>query len=88
MRAAPGPEGARRAGNVALCSPAEAKATSPRGVPGKTSPLITKNSPSSLLPEGSRATLGLADAGTQRETRLGVCVNAAASLLLANPLSN
>lgn len=33
MRAARGPEGARRAGTLALCSSTEAKATSPRGVP-------------------------------------------------------
>lgn len=49
----------------------------PQGCPGKTSPLITENSPSSLLPEPSLATLGLGGAGPQHETGRGVCINAA-----------
>lgn len=71
-----GPEGAQLPGTFAFCSSSEAHATSPRrrewGVRGggKTSPIITKNSVPSLLPEPSRSTPGLAGAGTQRVARL------------------
>lgn len=69
-----GPEGAQLEGTFALCSSSEAHATSPRrrgrGSGEKTSPITTKNSAPSLLPEPSRSTPGLAGAGTQREARL------------------
>lgn len=53
------------------------------GRPGKTSPLITKNSPFVPPPGAQPATLGLADAGTQRETRLDIYENAACKLAIS-----
>lgn len=72
-----GPQGRAARRHLSLLFLLRSQGHFTKGRPGKTSPLITKNFPSSLLPNPSRATFGLADAGTQREARFGICVNAA-----------
>lgn len=72
-----GPQGRAARRHLSLLFHIRSQGHFTEGRPGKTSPLITKNFPPSLLPKPSRATFDLADAGTQREARFGVCVNAA-----------